>query len=90
MSDLNLKEQLAGRDIVIIIATEQNFGQLGFGFIDRAYRLFHPMTPADYAAIDRLTKEYEKKASWEEMHNDDLFIQHMHQKAEADYDHTHE
>ena len=88
--DLSLKEQLAGRDIVIIIATEQNFGQLGFGFIDQAYRLFHPMTPADYAAIDRLTKEYEKKASWEEMHNDDLFIQHMHLKAEADYDHTHE
>lgn len=89
VQDLDLKEQLAKRDIVLIIVTEQNLGHLGYGFTDQAYHLLHPTTAAEYAEIDRLAKKYEKEASWEEMHNDDQFQLHMHWKAEVDYDHTH-
>jgi hypothetical protein len=88
--DLNLREQLAHRDIVLIIITEQNLSHLGYGFTDEAYNVFRPKTAADYAAIDRRAKELENNASWEEVHNDDRFAQHMHERAESEYDHTHE
>lgn len=87
--DLSLKDQLVGRDIVIIIATEQNFGQLGFGFIDQAYRLFCPITATDRAAIEQAYNALIEKATWEQLHDDERLQQHLHEQAAAEYDHTH-
>ena len=87
--DLNLRQQLTGRDVVLIIATEQNFGQLGFGFIDQAYRLFRPVSVDERVGIEKLYKELQKKATWEEMHNDEQIQQHLHERAESIYDHLH-
>ncbi|WP_081910661.1 alginate O-acetyltransferase AlgX-related protein [Hymenobacter sp. APR13] len=89
VKDLDLKQELQGRDIVIIICTEQNLGQLGFGFINSAYRMYRPRTAADEAAINQLAQELEKKASWEEISNDPNFARTVHYKAEAIYDETH-
>ncbi|RYU80070.1 alginate O-acetyltransferase AlgX-related protein [Hymenobacter persicinus] len=89
VSELNLGEQLAGRDIVMIICTEQNLGQLGFGFINQAYRLFRPLTDADKAAIDALAAKMTKEASWDEASQDGELAKHMHEKATNIYDHTH-
>nr|WP_262908679.1 hypothetical protein [Hymenobacter translucens] len=87
--DLNLREQLAGRHMVLLICTEQNFGQLGFGFTYQAYRLFRPFTPADEAAISELAKELEKQASWEEIANDPDFARHVREKATSLYERKH-
>ena len=84
-----LSQKLQGRDIVIIICTEQNLGQLGFGFINSAYRMYRPRTAADEEAINQLARELEKKASWEEISNDPNFARSIHYKAEALYDETH-
>lgn len=43
--ELDLREQLAGRQLVIILATEQNMVKKSFGFIDQVYELYHPDTP---------------------------------------------
>jgi hypothetical protein len=89
VKDLDLKQELKGRDIVIIICTEQNLGQLGFGFINSAYRMFRPRTAADEEAINQLARELQQKASWEEVSNDPDFARTIHYKAEALYDQTH-
>lgn len=85
--DLNLREQLAGRDIVLLITTEQNFGDLGFGFIDKAYRSFCPMTAAENAIIDKRAQYLEQKTSWEEAHKDDRLQQHLRERAWYEYEH---
>lgn len=87
--DLDLRQQLAGRDVVMIICTEQNLGQLGFGFINSVYRLFRPLTATDQEAISKLAKELEQKASWEEVAQDPNFLQNIQYKAAAIYDQTH-
>ncbi|WP_159437461.1 alginate O-acetyltransferase AlgX-related protein [Hymenobacter daecheongensis] len=89
VSELNLGEQLAGRDVVILICSEQNLGHLSFGFINQAYRLYRPLTEADKAAINQLAKELESKATWEEASKDPDFSWHMYEKAANLYDHTH-
>jgi hypothetical protein len=44
--DLDLRQQVESRQIVIILATEQNLHKRGFGFVDEVYRLYHPGAPA--------------------------------------------
>lgn len=40
--ELNLRQQLAGRQLVILLSTEQNMVKKSFGFIDEVYKLYHP------------------------------------------------
>jgi hypothetical protein len=90
VSELNFGQQLAGRDIIMIICTEQNLNNLGFGFIDQAYRFFRPLTAADHAAIQELTHKFEKELTWEEAAADiDLAKRQAYERAVRVYDRTH-
>lgn len=64
--DLNLREQYAGRDIVILLATEQNLPQLGFGFIDDAFNLYVPRTAKDSLRTQELEKQILASPDWAE------------------------
>lgn len=44
--ELDLRKQLAGRDLLIILATEQNLSKRSFGLIDQLYDLYHAGAPA--------------------------------------------
>jgi len=63
---LNLREQLQGRDAVVLVATEQNMNRYGFGFIDEAYHLFHPYTAADTVRLEQLKQDIMRIPSWAE------------------------
>lgn len=44
--ELNLRQQLAGRNLLIILATEQNLSKRSFGLIDQLYDLYHGEAPS--------------------------------------------
>ncbi|QKG54066.1 alginate O-acetyltransferase AlgX-related protein [Hymenobacter sp. BRD67] len=39
--ELNLRQQLEGRQLVLLLTTEQNVSKKSFGFIDEVYNLYH-------------------------------------------------
>lgn len=41
---LNLKEQIDKHDIIMIMCTESNLPNLGWGFVENMYQLYHPET----------------------------------------------
>lgn len=43
--ELNLRQQLVGRDLLIILATEQNLSKRSFGLIDQLHDLYHAGAP---------------------------------------------
>jgi len=44
--ELNLRQQLAGRNLLIILSTEQNLNKSSFGLIDQLYNLYHADAPS--------------------------------------------
>ncbi len=62
--ELNLREQYAGRDIVIILGTEQNLPQMGFGFLDDAFDLYIPRTAKDSLRTKELEQQILATPSW--------------------------
>ncbi|MDO7850298.1 alginate O-acetyltransferase AlgX-related protein [Hymenobacter convexus] len=62
--DLDLAQQLAPRDVVIFICTEQNLQQFGFGFIEDAFNRFCPRTAQDLARIAAIENDIRKNADW--------------------------
>jgi hypothetical protein len=55
VGDLNLKEQIAKHDVIIILATAHNYGTLGWGFINNTYNMFKG------AASTQLDTTYKRK-----------------------------
>ena len=53
----DLKQQLEFRKFVILLLTEHNLVENEFGFPDRTYHLYHPLTTADQAATDKLARK---------------------------------
>ncbi len=43
-SQLDLSEEISRHDVIILMATEATLSNLGWGFIEKAYDLFHPQT----------------------------------------------
>jgi hypothetical protein len=66
--------------------TEHNLAQNEFGFTDQVYRLYHPLTDADRAAIDQRAAALLKEASWEDQAKDHDLAQHLHDKAQQQYE----
>jgi len=91
VSDLNLKEQLAGRNVVLLVAMEENLHKLGFGFIDNAFQQFCPLTAKDSVRIQEIEKDILGSEEWrqrlsekaqargisleEAAHNDAMYMQ---------------
>lgn len=40
--ELNLRQQVESRQMIIIVSTTQNLYKLGFGFVEEVYALYHP------------------------------------------------
>lgn len=64
VADLDLRQQLRGRQAVVLVADEENLNKLGYDFIDQAYHLFHPLTAQDEARIARLILGIRQDADW--------------------------
>jgi hypothetical protein len=45
--ELKLRQQLAGRDLLLILATEQNLSKRSFGLVDQLYELYHTSAPSN-------------------------------------------
>jgi len=86
VSALDLRQQLESRRTVVIIMTEHNLAQNEFGFTDQVYRLYHPLTDADRAAIEQRAAALAKAASWEDQAKDPDLIQHLRDKAQQQYE----
>lgn len=61
---LNLGQQLAHRDVVLFICTEQNLPQLGFGFFEAAFDYFCPRTAHDQERIAALEHDIRQNPEW--------------------------
>jgi hypothetical protein len=64
--DLNLREQYAGREIIVLLATEPNLPQFGFGFIDDAFNLYVPRTAKDSLRTQEIEKHILASPDWVE------------------------
>ena len=62
--DLNMAQQLAGRDVVLFICTEQNLAQFGFGFINAAFNRYCPRTARDLARIAAIERDIRNAPEW--------------------------
>lgn len=92
--DMNLAEQIASRKFFIMLTTEHNLVERDYGFIDRVYELYHPLTDAENLRIkaigqQMLTSPALQKAIWEESYKtsrspDEL----IYDRARAHYDRT--
>nr|WP_277881543.1 hypothetical protein [Hymenobacter cyanobacteriorum] len=86
-STLDLKQQIESRQFIVLLFTEHNLGGKEYGFTDRVYHLYHPLTPADQAAINRIAQQLVAKASWEEQTKDlDGFKYRAHEQAHDLYE----
>jgi hypothetical protein len=64
--DLNLREQYAGREIIILLAPEPSLPQFGFGFIDDAFNLYVPRTAKDSLRTKEIEKHILASPDWVE------------------------
>jgi hypothetical protein len=84
---LDLRQQLESRRFVILLITEHNLIENEFGFTNRVYRLYHPLTPADQAAITQLARQLTQQATKEEQAQDpEGFAQRTRQRAQDIYE----
>ncbi|MDQ2794693.1 MAG: hypothetical protein M3Y12_11910, partial [Bacteroidota bacterium] len=85
--NLNLRQQLESRRFVVLLLTEHNLKDQEFGFTEQVYRLYHPLTPADNAAIDQLAQKLAQAVKWEDQTKDlQGFAQQIHAQAQALYE----
>ena len=82
--ELNLRQQVESRQLIILLATEQNLNKCGFGFIDEVYTLYHPFTAADEARIQELVNQLQAKLTWEESSH--VTGEQLHQQAVAQHE----
>lgn len=64
VADLDLRQQLRGRQAVLLVANEENLNKLGYGFIDQAFKLFHPFTAQEEAHIQRIIQGMRDDPKW--------------------------
>ncbi|WP_460552896.1 alginate O-acetyltransferase AlgX-related protein [Hymenobacter daeguensis] len=87
VGSLDLRPQLESRKFVIVLVTEHNLVENEFGFTEQVYRLYHPLTATDQAAIDQLTRKLASAATWKEQTEDpEGFAQRIRQRAQDQYE----
>jgi len=87
VSDLDLKQNIESRKVIVLLLTEHNLTENNFFFISSVYHLYHPYTGADWAAIDRLAQEMVSKATWDEAAAEGAqFKQTMYDRAQREYE----
>ncbi len=85
--NLNLRQQLESRRFIVLLLTEHNLKDQEFGFTEQVYHLYHPLTPADNAAIDQLAQKLAQSVKWEDQTKDlQGFAQQIRAKAQALYE----
>lgn len=60
---LDWKQAIESRRFIVLVITEHNLIKKEFGFTNRVYRLYHPHTPAENAAIDQLANKMVQEAA---------------------------
>jgi hypothetical protein len=64
--DVDLRQQIESRRFIILLTTEHNLFKREFDFTNRVYRLYHPLTPTDQAAIEQITQQIIRKSNEQE------------------------
>jgi hypothetical protein len=83
-TNLDWRAQIESRRFIVLLLTEHNFAEHFFKFVDRVYRLYHPLTAANKLTIDQIAQKLAREASWDEQaKNPDEFAQKNREKAEA-------
>jgi len=72
-TDLNLKQQIANYEVIILLSTEATLKQFAWGFIDEAYKLF---TSLDNISYKKQILNIEKNIK-----NDKNWMKHIEEKA---------
>ena len=91
---LNYRQIIESRRFIVLMTTEHNLVKREFDFTDLVYRLYHPLTPADNAAIDELAKRLAKQAiernadaAWEAQAKDpNAYQAQLREQAEVLYE----
>lgn len=84
-SALDLQAELRKRRFVVILLTEGNLVSGEFGFTDRLYQLYHPLTEADRQAIEQLAQQLADNATPDERWQKD-FMDKMRAQAQREYE----
>jgi hypothetical protein len=84
-SGLDLRAELSKRRFVVVLLTEGNLVEAEFGFTERVYRLYHPLTDADRQAIEQLTQQLIAEATPDEQWQPD-FLDKTRAKAQREYE----
>jgi hypothetical protein len=84
-SGLDLQTELRKRRFVVVLLTEGNLVEAEFGFTERVYRLYHPLTEADHQAIEKLTQQLIVDATPDERWQKD-FLDKTRAKAQQEYE----
>lgn len=64
VADFDLRQQLRGRQLVLLVATQENLNRLGYGFIDKAFNALYPLTPKDDARVNDIIAEMKRSPEW--------------------------
>lgn len=83
----DFRQQVESRRFVVLLLTEHNLIENEFGFTEQVYHLYHPLTPADQAAIDQLAAKLTSQATWKEQAQDpEAFAAQTREKARHLYE----
>lgn len=64
VADYNLLQQLHGRQLVLLVATQENLNKLGYGFIDKAFNVLSPVSSKDEARVNELVAAIKADPAW--------------------------
>ncbi|WP_151086620.1 alginate O-acetyltransferase AlgX-related protein [Hymenobacter baengnokdamensis] len=64
VADLNLSQQLRSRQLVLLVANEENLHKLGYNFIDQAFNVFCPLTDQDRAQTAEIEATIRRNPDW--------------------------
>ena len=64
VAKLGLRQQLRGRQVVLLVANEENLNKLGYDFIQQAFNLFRPLTAQEEARVASLIQGMRNDPAW--------------------------
>jgi hypothetical protein len=72
IAQLKTLDNYLARKVIVVMFNERNLVEFDKGFSRELFNMFHPYKKADYERYAELTKEIQRKATWEEGASEDF------------------
>jgi hypothetical protein len=66
MAQLKTLKNYLARNVIVVMFNERNLVEFDKGFSRELFNIFHPYKQADHERFAELTREFQRKATWEE------------------------